>query len=57
MDIKVERIAGGSRLTMDYKVAGFANGGADNWPRSSTRCSATRWRGIRKYAAAMPQTR
>jgi len=26
MDIKVERIAGGSRVTMNYRVAGFANG-------------------------------
>ena len=26
LDIKVERIAGGSRVTMDYKVAGFADG-------------------------------
>ena len=29
MDIKVERIAGGSRVTMLYRAAGFANGGAD----------------------------
>ena len=29
MDVQVERIAGGSRLTMDYKVAGFAEGGAE----------------------------
>lgn len=28
MDIKVERIAGGSRVTMNYRVAGFAKGGA-----------------------------
>lgn len=28
MDVKVERIAGGSRLTMNYRAAGFANGGA-----------------------------
>jgi len=29
LDVQVERIAGGSRLTMDYKVAGFAEGGAE----------------------------
>src|SRR4029453_520686 len=29
MDVKVERIAGGSRVTMNYRAAGFANGGAD----------------------------
>lgn len=28
MDVKVERIAGGSRVTMNYKAAGFAKGGA-----------------------------
>lgn len=28
MDVKVERIAGGSRLTMNYRAAGFAKGGA-----------------------------
>lgn len=28
MDVKVERIAGGSRVTMNYRVAGFAKGGA-----------------------------
>lgn len=29
MDMKFERTAGGSKITMDYKVGGFANGGAD----------------------------
>ena len=29
MDVKFERIAGGTRVTMDYRVAGFANGGAE----------------------------
>ena len=28
MDVKVEPIAGGSRLTMNYRAAGFAKGGA-----------------------------
>lgn len=28
MDVRVERIAGGSRVTLDYKVAGFADGNA-----------------------------
>ncbi len=28
MDVKVERIAGGSRVTLNYRVAGFAKGGA-----------------------------
>jgi len=29
MDVKVERIAGGSRVIMNYRVAGFANGNAE----------------------------
>lgn len=28
MDVRFERIAGGSRVTLTYRVAGFANGGA-----------------------------
>src|SRR5262245_60029360 len=28
MDVKVERIAGGSKVTMNYRAAGFAKGGA-----------------------------
>jgi hypothetical protein len=29
MDVQFEKIAGGTRVTMDYRVAGFANGGAE----------------------------
>ena len=29
MDLQFERSAGGSKVTMDYKVGGFANGGAE----------------------------
>ena len=29
MDMQFERSAGGSKVTMDYKVGGFANGGAE----------------------------
>ena len=29
MDIRFERDGSGSKVTMDYKVAGFASGGAD----------------------------
>ena len=29
MDMKFERTAGGSKITMDYRVAGFSNGGAE----------------------------
>ena len=29
MDVQFEKIAGGTRVTMDYRVAGFANGGGE----------------------------
>jgi hypothetical protein len=29
MDVKFERIAGGTHVTMNYRAAGFAKGGAD----------------------------
>lgn len=29
MDVRFERIAGGARVTLDYRAAGFAAGGAD----------------------------
>lgn len=29
MDVQFEKVAGGTRVTMDYRVAGFANGGAE----------------------------
>jgi uncharacterized protein YndB with AHSA1/START domain len=57
MDIKVERIAGGSRLTLDYKVAGFANGGADRLAPIVDQVLGDQVARFRKYAAAMPRTR
>ncbi|MEO6581775.1 MAG: ATPase [Sphingomicrobium sp.] len=57
MDVKVERIAGGSRLTLDYKVAGFANGGADKLAPVVDRVLGDQIARFRKYAAAMPKTR
>jgi uncharacterized protein YndB with AHSA1/START domain len=57
MDIKVERIAGGSRLTLDYKVAGFANGGADKLAPVVDQVLGDQMARFRKYAAAMPKTR
>ena len=57
MDIKIERIAGGSRLTLDYKVAGFANGGADNLAPVVDRVLGDQMARFRKFAASMPRTR
>jgi uncharacterized protein YndB with AHSA1/START domain len=57
MDIKVERIAGGSRLTLDYKVAGFANGGAEKLAPLVDQVLGDQMARFRKFAAAIPQTR
>lgn len=57
MDIKVERIAGGSRLTLDYKVAGFANGGADKLAPVVDQVLGDQMARFRKYAATTPRTR
>ncbi len=57
MDVRVERIAGGSRLTLNYRAAGFANGGADRMAPLGDQVLGEQMARYRKYAAAMPQTR
>ena len=57
MDVKVERIAGGSRLTMNYRAAGFANGGADKLAPLVDQVLGDQMARFRRYAAAIPRTR
>lgn len=57
MDIKAERIAGGARLTLDYRVAGFANGGADKLAPMVDRMLGSQMVRFRKFAAAIPRSR
>jgi hypothetical protein len=57
MDVKVERIAGGSRLVMNYRAAGFANGGADKLAPLVDQVLGDQMARYRKYAAALPRTR
>ena len=57
MDVKIERIAGGSRLTMNYRAAGFANGTADKFAPLVDRVLGEQMARLRKFAAAMPRTR
>ena len=57
MVVQVERIAGGSRLTLNYKAAGFANGGADKLAPLVDQVLGDQVARFRKFAAAMPQTR
>jgi len=51
MDIKVERIAGGSRITMDYRVAGFAKGGAAEMAPIVDKVLGEQMKRLRVYAA------
>ena len=55
MDVKVERIAGGSRVTLDYKVAGFAKGGAEKLALMVDQMLGDQMTRYRKYAVAMPK--
>jgi hypothetical protein len=57
MDVKVERLAGGSRVTMNYRVAGFANGGGEKMAPLVDQVLAEQIARFRKYAAAVPKTR
>jgi len=57
MDVKFERIAGGSRVTMNYRAAGFANGGGEKMAPLVDQVLADQMARFRKYAAAFPKTR
>jgi hypothetical protein len=49
MDMKFERTAGGSKITMDYKAAGFANGGAEKLAPLVDSVLADQFRRYREY--------
>ena len=49
MDMQFERTAGGSKITMDYKAAGFANGGADKMAPLVDGVLAEQFRRYREY--------
>jgi uncharacterized protein YndB with AHSA1/START domain len=55
MDVKVERIAGGSRVTMNYRAAGFAKGGAAAMAPLVDRVLGDQMKRFRTYAAAAPK--
>lgn len=55
MDVKVERIAGGSRVTMNYRAAGFAKGGAAAMAPLVDRVLGDQMKRFRTYAAAEPK--
>ena len=55
MDVQFERIAGGTKVTMDYKAAGFAEGGADKLAPIVDGVLADQMRRYRQFARARPQ--
>ena len=57
MDVKFERIAGGSRVTMDYKVAGFAAANAQELAPLVDQVLAAQMKRFREAARAEPATR
>ena len=57
LDIQVERIAGGSRITMNYRVAGFARGNGADLAPAVDRVLAEQMKRLRAYAAGAPKSR
>ena len=56
MDIEVKAIAGGSQLTLDYKVAGFANGGAEKLAGAVDGVLGEQMKRFRTYATSRPRS-
>ena len=55
MDVRFERIAGGTRVTMNYRVAGFAKGQADTLAPLVDQILADQMKRYRTYAANAPK--
>ena len=55
LDVKFDRIAGGTKVTMNYRAAGFANGGADKMAPIVDSVLADQLKRYRTFAAAQPQ--
>lgn len=55
MDVEVKKIAGGSQLTIDYRAAGFAAGGADKLAAPVDSVLAGQVKRFRSYATTRPK--
>ena len=55
MDVKFERIAGGTRVTMNYRAAGFAKGGAAAMAPLVDQVLGDQMKRFRTYAAGAPK--
>jgi uncharacterized protein YndB with AHSA1/START domain len=56
MDIQFERVAGGSKVTMDYRAAGFAEGGAEKLAPIVDSVLSDQMVRYRKFAVTQPKT-
>jgi hypothetical protein len=56
MIVDVKTVAGGSELTLDYKAAGFAKGGADKLAPAVDEVLAGQLKRLRTYATSRPKT-
>jgi uncharacterized protein YndB with AHSA1/START domain len=56
MDVQIKTVAGGSQLTIDYKVAGFASGGATELAVQVDAVLAEQLKRLRAYAAGRPKS-
>ena len=56
MDVQVERIAGGSRVTLDYKVGGFASGNAQGLAPLVDSVLGDQMKRFRTFAANRPRS-
>ena len=56
MDVTVSRIAGGTRVTMNYRAAGFAKGGAAAMAPIVDQVLGEQMKRFRVYAATVPKT-
>ena len=56
MDIQFERIAGGTKVTMDFRGRGFGEGGADNLAAVVDSVLGDQMGRYRKFAASQPKS-
>ena len=55
MDVQFERTAGGAKVTLDYRAAGFAEGGADKLAPVVDSVLAEQMTRYRRFAAGRPK--
>ena len=56
MDVQIKRTAAGSQLTLDYRAAGFANGGAEKLAPAVDQVLAGQLKRFRAFATARPRS-